>query len=95
MGGAGDLSLIHAAVCLSGARRVIETGHHNWLVHRDLAADQSTLEVINDHGVFHIDAIDLTVGLRTQEIYSSRADDFASLRGEVRATRTLERGDWR
>ncbi len=77
------------------ARRIVEPGHHNWLVHRDLAADESTLEVINDHGVFHIDAIDLTICNRVLERYSSRGDDFTSLRGDVQSTRSLQRGDWR
>ena len=75
-------------------RRVIEPGHHNWLVRRDLAKDESTLEVINDHGVFHIDSIDLTVCNRVRECYSSRDDDFTSLRGDVQSTRWLRRGDW-
>ncbi len=75
-------------------RRMLEPGHHNWLVHRDLATDKSTLEVINDYGVFHIDAIDLTVGNRTVERYSSQGDDFTSLRGDVRSTRSLRRRDW-
>jgi hypothetical protein len=76
-------------------RHMIEPGHHNWLVHRDLAADESTLEVINDYGVFHIDAIDLTISNRVIERYSSRGDDFTSLRGDVQSTRSLQRGDWR
>jgi putative CocE/NonD family hydrolase len=76
-------------------RRMLEPGHHNWLVHRDLASDESTLEVINDYGVFQIDEIDLTVGNRTVERYSSRGDDFTSLRGDVQSTRSLQRGDWR
>ncbi|WP_407646492.1 CocE/NonD family hydrolase [Henriciella aquimarina] len=76
------------------AREVVEAGHHNWLVHRDLAKDESTLEVTNDHGVFHIEAIDLTVGHSTRETYSSQADDFTSLRGEVTSVRSLQRGDW-
>lgn len=75
-------------------RRMLEPGHHNWLVHRDLATDESTLEVINDYGVFHIDDIDLTVGNRTVERYSSQGDDFTSLRGDARSTRSLRRRDW-
>lgn len=75
-------------------RRMIEPGHHNWLVHRDLAADESTLEVINDYGMFHIDAVDLTICNRALERYSSRDDDFTSLRGDVQTTRSLQRGDW-
>ncbi|PWE18940.1 peptidase S15 [Marinicauda salina] len=76
-------------------RRTLDPQHHNWLVHRDLAADESTLEVINDYGRFHIDEIDLTITNRVRELYVSRADDFNSLRGEVTSTRELVRGGWR
>jgi hypothetical protein len=76
-------------------RRHLETGHHNWLVHRDLASDTSTLEVINDNGIVHLEDIDLTVESRAFEWYSSVGDDFLSARGETKHTRALERGDWR
>lgn len=76
------------------ARKMIEPDHHNWLVHRDLAKDESILEVINDHGVFRLDDIDLEVWNRTVERYISRADDFTSVRGQTETTRELRRGDW-
>jgi putative CocE/NonD family hydrolase len=75
-------------------RRTLQPQHHNWWVHRDLATDESTLEVVNDHGEFHIESIDLTVSNRIVERYSSREDDFSSLRGEVTSVRALRRGDW-
>lgn len=75
--------------------RVIEPAHHNWIVHRDLAKDESTLEVINDYGVFEITSIDLTVCNRVRERYTSRGDAFTSLRGDVQSKRALTRGDWR
>lgn len=75
-------------------RRVIEPARHSWIVHRDLATDESTLEVTNDYGVFHIDAVDLTVCNRVVERYAARGDEFTSLRGDVRSTRSLGRGDW-
>jgi len=75
-------------------RRVIEPGHHNWLVHRDLARDLSTLEVVNDNGVQHLEDIDLEVENRSFEWYSSRADDFLSVRGETRLVRGLKREGW-
>ncbi|RZU97871.1 CocE/NonD family hydrolase [Spiribacter vilamensis] len=68
--------------------------HHNWLVHRDLSTDQSTLEVIDDAGSQYHKAIDLVTGSRTVETYSSIGDDFQSLRAEVVAERHLRRGDW-
>ncbi|RFF26863.1 MULTISPECIES: CocE/NonD family hydrolase [unclassified Wenzhouxiangella] len=72
----------------------IEAGHHNWLVHRDLALDKSTLEVINDDGCFHLDDIDMTVAKKTVETYTTVADDFHSPRAKVVSERTLARGDW-
>jgi putative CocE/NonD family hydrolase len=72
----------------------VEPGHHNWLVHRDLAKDESVLEVINDNGVVYLEDIDLQVENRALEWYSSRNDDFTSLKGETRLTRGLKRGDW-
>ncbi len=75
-------------------RRHIQPGHHNWLVHRDLAKDESVLEVINDNGIVHMEDIDLEVENRALEWYSSRADDFSSLKGETRLTRGLKRGAW-
>ncbi|MFP4269984.1 MAG: CocE/NonD family hydrolase [Alphaproteobacteria bacterium] len=76
-------------------RRVpLQPGHQNWLVHRDLAADASTLEVINDHGTFRIPEIDLTIEHDTREWYRSVGDDFTSACGETRTVRNLSRGDW-
>ncbi|HEX2257892.1 MAG TPA: CocE/NonD family hydrolase, partial [Afifellaceae bacterium] len=76
-------------------RTLIEPEHHNWLVHRDLARDQSTLEVIDDRGTWRYDDIDLTVTLRGREAYSMRADDFGSVRGETCWERALSRDGWR
>ncbi len=76
-------------------RRVIDGGHHNWIVHTDLARDVSTLEVINDAGRYVIRDIDLEVGAKALEWYSSRADDVATARGETFWERSLARGDWR
>ncbi len=69
-------------------------GHHNWLVHRDLATDVSTLEVINDQGLFRLHDPDVVVGNQALEWYRSRADDFLSVAGETRLTRSLSRNGW-
>jgi putative CocE/NonD family hydrolase len=76
------------------ARTLIEPEHHNWTVHRDLATDESVLEVINHAGTWRLDDIDLTVQSQGRERYSSRGDDFGSVRGETRWRRALRRGDW-
>lgn len=75
-------------------RQHLAPGEHNWLVHRDLAADVSTLEVINDNGTVYLEDIDLTIENRALEWYSTRADDFLSASGETLLTRVLQRGDW-
>ncbi|TFH85120.1 CocE/NonD family hydrolase [Billgrantia azerbaijanica] len=72
----------------------LEPGHHNWYVHRDLAEDLSTLEVINDNGRIRLEDTGLEVQTRAVETYRSRGDDFASLEGATRWERSLKRGDW-
>jgi putative CocE/NonD family hydrolase len=77
----------------SAVRRLTGT-HHNWRVLRDLAADESTLEVINDDGrVFYPD-LELEVQRSAQEWYSYRGTDFNSVRGETLWERSLRRADW-
>jgi len=76
-------------------RTRLEAPHDNWLVHRDLARDESTLEVINDRGRFRLDDIELEVQARSVERYTSVADDFNSARAEVLWERSLARGSWR
>ena len=73
---------------------MVQPPRHNWLVHRDLAADRSELEVIKDEGVYRIPDIDLEVGDRTCDWYSYSADDFCSARGETRSERSFRRGGW-
>jgi uncharacterized protein len=72
----------------------LEPTHHTWRVIRDLATDESTLEVVKDEGVYRIDEIDLVLTDRVWEWYTSTADDFDSLRGEVYSIRGFRRGDW-
>jgi len=67
----------------------------NWRVIRNLSTDESVLEVVNDEGVYTIDDIGTRVRQAAREWYTSRGNNFQSLRGEVRWTHSLERGDWR
>jgi hypothetical protein len=76
------------------AKTMIEPEHHNWRVIRDLAKDESTLEVINDKGIYRLEAIDLEVQNKTVETYTYRADDFSSVRGETLSIRGFKRKDW-
>ena len=75
-------------------RTLIEPEHHNWRVIRDLAKDESTLEVTNDKGVYRLDDIDLEVQHKTVERYTYQSDDFESMRGETFTIRGFKRGDW-
>ncbi|NIQ94189.1 MAG: CocE/NonD family hydrolase [Desulfuromonadales bacterium] len=68
--------------------------HHNWYVTRDLEKDVSTLKVVKDEGCYRLEDIDLEMEDCTTEWYTSRDDEFTSLRGEVLAVRSLKRGDW-
>ncbi len=73
---------------------LIEPKQHTWRVIRDLATDESTMEVTKDEGVYRIDEIDLTVTDRVWEWYTSQGDNFDSVRGEVYSVRGFARGDW-
>ena len=73
---------------------IIEPEHHNWWVHRNLATDESTLEVVNDHGTYCLEDIDLEMKTRAKEWYTSRGDDFGSVRGETLWERSFRRGVW-
>ncbi len=59
---------------------VVEAGLQNWLVHRDLAQDLSTLEVIKDDGLFRIEEIDLEAASRTWNWYT----ELDAWEGDVR-----------
>lgn len=72
----------------------LEPAHHNWYVHRDLAEDVSTLEVVNDSGTVRLEDSGLEVTTRAVERYRSRDDDFDSVSGESVWERALKRGDW-
>ena len=75
-------------------RTILEPPHHSWVVHRDLASDISTLEVINDSGVWRLDDIDLTIHTKGEEWYRSRGNDFNSVHAETLWRRGMKRGDW-
>ena len=72
----------------------INAERHEWTVVRDLAADRSKLQVIDDRGTHRLDDIDLTLTRSTREEYSYEADDFTSPAGDTVHLRQLERGDW-
>jgi putative CocE/NonD family hydrolase len=80
-----------APVCAKVQRT---TPHHNWRVIRDLAADTSTLEVINDNGTVHFPDLQLDLQRRALEWYRYQGSDFCSASGETLWERGFRRGDW-
>lgn len=76
------------------SRRQIATTEHNWRVIRDLAKDESVLEVINDNGTIYFKELDLEMQRKALEWYRSRNDDFNSVQGETLWERGFRRGDW-
>ncbi|MFW6054566.1 MAG: CocE/NonD family hydrolase [Thermodesulfobacteriota bacterium] len=75
-------------------KTLIQPSQQSWTVIRDLANNESRLEVVNDEGVYRLEDIDLEVETRSTERYISRADDYGSLRGETRWLRRFKRGEW-
>ncbi len=82
-------------VAPSCEKTLIEPRHANWWVHRNLAEDKSTLEIIKDDGKYRIEEIGLEVRSKTLEWYSYQGDNFDSVRGETLWDMTFERRDWR
>ncbi|WP_223669941.1 CocE/NonD family hydrolase [Kangiella shandongensis] len=78
----------------SSEYRQLTEGHHDWRVIRSLDKDISTLEVINDNGIIHLEDINMMVERKVEEWYSYQDDDFNSPKGVTVWTRSLQRGDW-
>ena len=76
------------------AKTVIEPGEHRWRVIRDLGADESTLEVINDDGVARLKDVDLEMQRKAVEWYSYQNDDFCSAQGETEWLWRFRRKGW-
>ncbi len=68
---------------------------HSWRIVRSIVEDEAALEVLNDEGSYRIPEIDMQILRRTEERYSFRGSDFASLRGMTTTERGFARGDWR
>ncbi|AQT68221.1 Cocaine esterase [Anaerohalosphaera lusitana] len=75
-------------------KEVIEGEHHVWNVIRNLATDESVLEVVKDLGKFRIKDIDTEMGCSTYEWYRNQNDDYNSAQGETLWERSFKRGDW-
>jgi putative CocE/NonD family hydrolase len=75
--------------------RLLTETEHNWRVIRDLAKDESVLEVINNNGTVYLEEIALAMQRKALEWYRYQGDDFNSVRGETLWERGFRRGDWR
>lgn len=89
-----NIRFSEAEASASSRKQQLTEGHHNWRVIRELDEDISTLEVINDSGLYQLEDINLTVQRKTEEWYSYQGDDFNSAKGETLWARGLKRGDW-
>ncbi|MCW8327647.1 CocE/NonD family hydrolase [Photobacterium sp. SDRW27] len=78
----------------SSAKQQLQEGHHNWRVIRELDKDLSTLEVINDAGVYRLEDINMVVKRQSREWYSYQCDDFTSPKGKTLWRWGFKRGDW-
>lgn len=58
-------------------------GEHNWVTHKDMAENISTLIVTNDQGSRLMPETGTELSQYTREWYSFREDDFTSARGET------------
>ncbi len=65
-----------------------------WRAVRDMGANRSALEVINDDGAYRIESIDLETRSRVTETYSIQDDDADSVKGETYCLREFRRKDW-
>ncbi len=92
--GDGDIAFAEAEGAQATQRRQLTTPHHNWRVIRDLATDESTLEIINDDGTVCFPEIDLELERKAFEWYRYRGAEHNSARGETLWERGLRRGPW-
>lgn len=76
------------------ARTLIQPSQETWRVIRDLANDQTTLEVINDEGTFRLDDIGLELSVRITERYTYAYGNYDSVSGWTQWERCFRRGDW-
>ncbi len=75
-------------------KTLLVSGKESWTVIRDLAREESRLEVVHDSGTVRLDDIDLVIRGKVTEIYSNFVDEYDSLSGETIWERSFSRGDW-
>lgn len=75
-------------------KEVIEGQKHSWHVIRNLATDESVLEIVKDLGFYKLEDIDLYRGYSAYEWYRNQNDFFDSLEGETLWKQHFVRDDW-
>lgn len=73
---------------------LLKPGDHNWRLIRDLAGQESKLEVTNNDGRYRIEETGTEIERNTMEWYSYLDHNFTSLRGETYTERAFKRDDW-
>ncbi len=76
------------------AKTLLQPTQETWRVIRDLANDETMLEVIHDEGRYRIDDIDLEIAARVTERYGYSYGNYDSLSGWTEWQRSFKRGDW-
>jgi len=72
----------------------LEPKKHQWRVIRDLAEEESTMEVVIDNGTICFEASDWAVTNQAKEWYTFQKGDFTSVKGETLWKRRFQRGKW-
>ena len=72
----------------------LEPDNHKWRVIRDLAEEESTMEVIIDDGTKRYNDINWDVTNKAYEWYTFQRDNFTSPRGETLRKRRFQRDEW-
>jgi len=74
--------------------RRIHPRQHGWTVHRDLATDRATLEVLKDEGLVRLEDIELDFEESSREWYTVEDDRADTARGEADWRYRLRRDGW-
>jgi uncharacterized protein len=76
------------------AKTLLQPTQETWRVIRDLANDETTLEVIHDEGRYRLDDIDLEIAAKVTERYRYAYGHYDSVSGWTEWQRSFKRGDW-
>jgi hypothetical protein len=69
--------------------------HREWEVKHNLANNHVSLHVVNNDPHYRLEDINWTIQKDVTERYSYSNNNYDTLRGEVKSTRSFQRGDWK